>query len=67
MSSGGIHRISGNERDRSTLVPTTRLGGAFTFAAILLRGERALSVYAAALVLCGGVLFVLLHSLFISD
>ena len=42
-------------------------GGALTFAAILLRGERALSVYAAALVLCGGVLFVLLHSLFISD
>lgn len=109
MSSGGIHRISGNERHRSTLVPTTRLGkwavgsvaatvaiavavvtvvpgdslaafvigfavlggvlagGVFTFAAILLRGERALSVYAAALVLCGGVLFVLFHSLFISD
>lgn len=109
MSRGGIHRIAGNERHRSTLVPTTRLGkwalgsvtatvaiavavvtvvpgdslaafvigfavlggvlagGALTFAAILLRGERALSVYAAALVLCGGVLFVLLHSLFISD
>ena len=37
------------------------------FAAICRRGERALSVYAAALVLVGGVLFLLLHSLFIGD
>ena len=37
------------------------------FGAIFRRAERALSVYAAAVVLVGGVLFVLLHSLFISD
>jgi hypothetical protein len=42
-------------------------GGAVSFAAIVRRGERALSVYAAALVLVAGVLFLLLHSLFIAD
>ena len=41
--------------------------GIVLFAAIFRRSERALSVYAAALVLVGGVLFLLLHSLFISD
>jgi hypothetical protein len=42
-------------------------GGVACFDAILRREERALSVYAAALVFVGGVLFALLHSLFISD
>jgi hypothetical protein len=41
--------------------------GFVLFAAIYRRSERALSVYAATLVLGGGVLFLLLHSLFISD
>jgi hypothetical protein len=42
-------------------------GGVACFDAILRREERALSVYATALVFVGAVLFVLLHSLFISD
>ncbi|HET8527985.1 MAG TPA: hypothetical protein VFL60_03670 [Gaiellaceae bacterium] len=33
----------------------------------LRRGERAASVWAAATVLAGGVLFLLLHSLFVGD
>ena len=41
--------------------------GGVSFAAIFRRSERALSVYAAALVLVGGILFLLLHSLFISE
>jgi hypothetical protein len=41
--------------------------GATSFAAIVERGERSLSVYAAAFVLVAGILFSLLHSLFISD
>jgi hypothetical protein len=43
------------------------VAGAVLFAAIFRRTERALSVYAAALMLVGGVLFLLFHSLFISD
>lgn len=35
--------------------------------AIFRQGERGVSVFAAAVVLVGSVLFVLLHSLFISD
>ena len=42
-------------------------GGGSALAAIFRHGERALSVYAAAFVLVGGILFLLLHSLFISD
>jgi len=42
-------------------------GGVASLDAILRREERALSVYAAAFVFVGAVLFVLLHSLFISD
>ena len=41
--------------------------GGVSFVAIFRRSERALSVFAAALVLVGGILFLLLHSLFISD
>lgn len=41
--------------------------GVVSFTAIFRRSERALSVYAAGFVLVGGVLFLLLHSLFISD
>ena len=43
------------------------LAGAALYAAIARRGDRALSVYAAAFLLVAGILFVLLHSLFISD
>jgi hypothetical protein len=42
-------------------------GGVSLVIALSRRGERGLSVYAAAAVLVAGVLFVLLHSLFISD
>ncbi len=42
-------------------------GGVGLVIALFWRGERGLSVYAAAAVLVAGVLFVLLHSLFISD
>jgi Na+/melibiose symporter-like transporter len=41
--------------------------GFVLFAAIFRRSERAFSVYAATLVLVGVVLFLVLHSLFISD
>jgi hypothetical protein len=37
------------------------------YGAIFRQGERALGVYAAALLVGGSVLFLLLHSLFISD
>lgn len=42
-------------------------GGVVAFVAIVRRGERALAVYASTLVLSAGVLFLLLHSLLISD
>jgi hypothetical protein len=41
--------------------------GVVLFVAVFRQGERAISVFAAALVLMAGVLFVVLHSLFISD
>ena len=41
-------------------------GGAASFGAVQ-RGDRGLSVYAAAFVLIACILFLLLHSLFISD
>jgi hypothetical protein len=50
-----------------SMLALTVAGGVVLFVAIFRRRERALSVYAAALVLVAGVLFVLLHSLFISD
>lgn len=42
-------------------------GGVVSFVAIVRRGERALVVYASTVVLSAGVVFLLLHSLFISD
>jgi hypothetical protein len=49
-----------------SLLGLTVAGGIASVGAIR-QGERALSVYAAALVLAAGVLLVLLHSLFIND
>ena len=43
------------------------IGSASVEFAAIRHGERAVSVWTAAAVLVGGVLFVLLHSLFISD
>lgn len=51
----------------SALALAVVAAGVSLYAAIIRRAERALSVYAAAFVLIGGILFVLLHSLFISD
>ena len=51
----------------SFLLLLTPAAGVALYAAIFRRGDRALSVYAAAFLLAGGILFVLLHPLFISD
>ncbi len=49
------------------LLALTVAGSVMLVVAIVRRREQALSVYAAAVLLVAGVLFVLLHSLFIND
>lgn len=49
------------------LVVLVAAGAAGLVIALSRRGERGLSVFVAAVVLVAAVLFVLLHSLFISD
>ena len=49
------------------LIVLTPAAGVALYAAIFRRGDRALSVYAAAFLLVAGILFVVLHPLFISD